>query len=378
MEIRNHVYNFSVEPKATGKRIKELRKSKGMTAQDLADALICSVKTVSSWETGIRFPSIDNLVDLANFFDVTVHSLMLPNDNCSVGALSITPSHYAKSPTHWKVYDADDDKIASLFIRRDYLIQRLLSGFITIANKNEFHYVDEQLFDGFWIEESFEKVKTMINLSNDPKGYYDFIKLIGKRDIKCIKQIFNRLWYGDKLTKTLESLNKFDKDCLFTTALYMEELRDAYWVKYLYEVGARFIGFNISGLKEKMDVAKADNEQCTIVYKKLFKYNIFSEDDMDEYLCTPDYYNEEQKNNWYHFGEKPRYSENPAYYDGHEVSVERHVNETDVSVREKISECYFLLEYIKDNVGDYEDYVEKIIPGDKLEYREYVKMLIKK
>ena len=66
MEIRNHIYNFSVEPKATGKRIKELRKAKGLTAEQLAEKLYRSTKAISSWETGVRFPSIDNLVDLAN------------------------------------------------------------------------------------------------------------------------------------------------------------------------------------------------------------------------------------------------------------------------------------------------------------------------
>ena len=91
MEIRNKIYNFSVDSKATGRRIKELRKAKGLTAEKLADELFCSVKTVSSWETGARFPSLDALVDLANYFDVTVHSLMLPQDNCEVDSLTNIP-----------------------------------------------------------------------------------------------------------------------------------------------------------------------------------------------------------------------------------------------------------------------------------------------
>ena len=62
METRNHIYKFEIDKKETGKYIKSLRKEKGWTAEVLAEKLYCSPKTVSSWETGVRMPSLDMLV----------------------------------------------------------------------------------------------------------------------------------------------------------------------------------------------------------------------------------------------------------------------------------------------------------------------------
>ena len=39
MDLRNHYYKFSIDPKITGKRIKELRKAKGLTAEKMAEEM---------------------------------------------------------------------------------------------------------------------------------------------------------------------------------------------------------------------------------------------------------------------------------------------------------------------------------------------------
>ncbi len=53
-----------------------LRKSRGMTQEDLAKLLFVSNKTVSKWERGVGYPEITQLLRLANVFGVTVDSLM--------------------------------------------------------------------------------------------------------------------------------------------------------------------------------------------------------------------------------------------------------------------------------------------------------------
>lgn len=61
---------------STGKRIAELRKSKGLTQQELAERLNLSNKTISKWETGAGSPDISNLLILAETLNVSVDELL--------------------------------------------------------------------------------------------------------------------------------------------------------------------------------------------------------------------------------------------------------------------------------------------------------------
>ena len=54
----------------TGNFIKELRKEKGMTQEELAEKLSTYRRTVSRWETGRNLPDIDILLEMAELFNV--------------------------------------------------------------------------------------------------------------------------------------------------------------------------------------------------------------------------------------------------------------------------------------------------------------------
>lgn len=56
--------------------IKNLRKEYSLSQKQLADIVETTFKTVSHWETGYTEPSIEQLVALANFFDVTIDELV--------------------------------------------------------------------------------------------------------------------------------------------------------------------------------------------------------------------------------------------------------------------------------------------------------------
>jgi len=60
----------------TGKLIAELRKSKGLTQQQLADQMNLSNKTISKWESGSGSPDLSNLPVLADALGVTVDELL--------------------------------------------------------------------------------------------------------------------------------------------------------------------------------------------------------------------------------------------------------------------------------------------------------------
>ncbi len=56
--------------------LQELRKQKGLTQEELAEALYVSRTAISKWESGRGYPSIDSLKALAKFFSVTIDDLL--------------------------------------------------------------------------------------------------------------------------------------------------------------------------------------------------------------------------------------------------------------------------------------------------------------
>ncbi len=60
-------------------RLQELRKRRGITQEQLAQALFVSRTAVSKWESGRGYPSIDSLIAISEFFGVTVDDLLTGN-----------------------------------------------------------------------------------------------------------------------------------------------------------------------------------------------------------------------------------------------------------------------------------------------------------
>ena len=58
------------------KKLQELRKSKGLTQEELARAIFVSRAAVSKWESGRGYPSIESLKQIAEYFSVTVDELL--------------------------------------------------------------------------------------------------------------------------------------------------------------------------------------------------------------------------------------------------------------------------------------------------------------
>ena len=57
-------------------KLQELRKSKGITQEELAQVLYVSRTAVSKWESGRGYPSIDSLKEISKFFSVTIDELI--------------------------------------------------------------------------------------------------------------------------------------------------------------------------------------------------------------------------------------------------------------------------------------------------------------
>lgn len=57
-------------------KLQELRKNRGLTQEELAEALYVSRAAISKWESGRGYPNIDSIKEISNFFSVTIDDLL--------------------------------------------------------------------------------------------------------------------------------------------------------------------------------------------------------------------------------------------------------------------------------------------------------------
>ena len=56
--------------------LKELRKEKNITQEELAEKMGVARRTVSRWETGANMPDIDILIDISDFYGVDLREIL--------------------------------------------------------------------------------------------------------------------------------------------------------------------------------------------------------------------------------------------------------------------------------------------------------------
>ena len=85
-----------------GAFLKDLRREKGITQEQLAEELGVSGRTISRWENGNNMPDISLLVEIAEFFDVSIPEIIKgerKSENMKEEANEVaeTMSDYAKA-----------------------------------------------------------------------------------------------------------------------------------------------------------------------------------------------------------------------------------------------------------------------------------------
>ena len=193
----------------TGSFISELRKEKGMTQKQLADALFVSDKAVSRWETGRGFPEISILEKISDVLDVSAAEL-------------IRGERINGSMSESEVRDvvAQSTDLARRYIDRNrirYILSGLLAGMIIlltlVVHLNSPLYFDdpvsivkiETLDDGRIIALIDEKVSGYdIDECESPEGghYYTLMCYSTKWD----------QWFGKRKEKIVVFGNQDDID----------------------------------------------------------------------------------------------------------------------------------------------------------------------
>lgn len=65
-----------MDMKLIGRFLSELRKSRGMTQEQLGERLGVTGKTISRWETGSYLPPVEMLLELSQMYDLSINELL--------------------------------------------------------------------------------------------------------------------------------------------------------------------------------------------------------------------------------------------------------------------------------------------------------------
>lgn len=74
----------TINVKATGARIKQLRKERGLTIRDISEYMgFTTDQAVCKWQRGDSLPSLDNLYALSRLYGTTMEDILIGDDEMS-------------------------------------------------------------------------------------------------------------------------------------------------------------------------------------------------------------------------------------------------------------------------------------------------------
>lgn len=65
-----------MDQKKTGAFLRELRKEKKLTQEQFAEQLGVTSRSISRWENGVNMPDIDIVIEIANYYDVSIEEIL--------------------------------------------------------------------------------------------------------------------------------------------------------------------------------------------------------------------------------------------------------------------------------------------------------------
>ncbi len=112
-----------MDQKKIGSFLKELRKEKGMTQEQLAEVLRVTNRSISRWENGVNMPDFDLVITIANYFDIGIEELL-------DGERKMDMMDQKKEETLLKVADYNSSEKMTFSKRLSYLFLTAILSFI--------------------------------------------------------------------------------------------------------------------------------------------------------------------------------------------------------------------------------------------------------
>lgn len=98
-----------------GNRLKELRLEKNISQQKLADYLLISRQAISNWETGRTQPDLDTLLKLAEYYHMSIDTLLAQSKENENDAQIKPKSNLSKQEAFYKKITPFIILISSIF-----------------------------------------------------------------------------------------------------------------------------------------------------------------------------------------------------------------------------------------------------------------------
>lgn len=155
-------------------RIKELRTIKGLTQREFAESINVSVVSVSSYETGVKTPSLDMIICIAQNYNISIDWLCGLSDNMVYNNITtykdliklfiaLLNTRYENKPTTpiINIINTDNASVV-LTLSEDKNFQSFFSKWYDIFKLYCEKTIDEDLYK-MWIEKQLKEYDRPIN-----------------------------------------------------------------------------------------------------------------------------------------------------------------------------------------------------------------------
>ena len=215
-----------------GNKIRELRKQRGITQEQLADCVGVSFQAVSKWETGIALPDITLAPALASYFGVSMDDLF----DFSVKEIEEKALSIAKES--WKYRDSDWEKARNII---DEGLKEYPDNDILLLNRL---YVMDFSSNP---DEVIEVAERIVDKTKDAATKYDACRLMAhaykvKNDLESARKAIDlipEIYFSNLQLKAsiLEGEEKWDAACkefaesLHSLMFIMDTMAECYEAK---------------------------------------------------------------------------------------------------------------------------------------------------
>lgn len=129
--------------KTLGEKIHELRKSHNMTQDELAEKMSVSAQAVSKWENDLSIPDMPVLIDISDFFNVSLDNLLKEKEKPTTYLPAEKRKNIDEMILRIKVLDSDGTKInVNLPLALIKVMANMDGSFIKCGDNDVFKSID--------------------------------------------------------------------------------------------------------------------------------------------------------------------------------------------------------------------------------------------
>ncbi len=109
-----------------GSKIQKLRKSRSLSQEAFADIMNVSRQSVSKWELDQTYPEINKLIEIAEFFNISLDELLRENTNETDSSQNNFDKQILSGEASEKIYSHVEDNVNGRIANNFSILKKLL------------------------------------------------------------------------------------------------------------------------------------------------------------------------------------------------------------------------------------------------------------